>query len=155
MTLCVECKPDLILVQELTKRNNGELVHCGGKTKIILDLSNKYNNSKGLIDDDPDSPKPFALKQFKVRNNLYSHRILVRYNENNSNLLIILRPRLEGWILRASKLSSINVADYNLPTDEKKLIAEINYKLDNFRTLVQDLSRCSSSVQKLSSLLLE
>lgn len=153
MKICVECRPDFITIQEFTSICVDNIVHSGGKTRVLLDLLEKYTDSKGLIDEDPGSSQLTSIKKFDIIKNYHNERLMLLYNDERNNQVIVVRPRLEGWVLRASRLSRINPADYGLPTDEASLCTLINYRLDSFRRLIQKLYSVSDCAQLLGNLL--
>lgn len=59
----VECKPDTTLLSVLGVPRK-EIFHAGGKGNVCVRLS-KITDSKGLVDEDPESPQPGYLKKLK------------------------------------------------------------------------------------------
>jgi len=53
--------------------------------------------------------------------------------------VVVLRPRLEEWILRAAQEAQVNLASYNLPASASGLKSEITHSLDRFQRLVAHL----------------
>jgi hypothetical protein len=66
----------------------------------------------------------------------------------------MLCPRLEDWMLRTAREVGIDVRDYGLPHDAKRLHSEININLDKFEKLLEALkSKGSERLKALRSLL--
>ena len=95
------------------------------------------------MDQDPDSVHPRYLKNIRLSGDLVSDGILVYVDDDRNNKLVVLKPKLEGWILRAAHDSGLNLHDYGLPTRPSTLHREINGKLDNFSRLLDDLTHAN------------
>ena len=74
--------------------------------------------------------------------------IKVLVAKNNSKL-IMLYPRLEGWILNAVKEADMNIKNFGLPDDEITLHAVINNNLKKFKMLLEELKSKSNRLQYL------
>lgn len=71
-------------------------------------------------------------------------------NDNsNDNDLIVLCPRLEEWVLKATKEAEIDITRYNLPDDGDKLHRMININIDKFEKLITDLKEKSLMMKAL------
>ncbi|HAV42639.1 TPA: hypothetical protein DCX15_01290 [bacterium] len=132
----VECKADKVLVRALGIPEE-EIEHAGGKTGVCKRLGNS-RNSKGLVDEDPLCVQPSyieALKSLSVKNN-----VKLLYDEESQNRLIILCPRLEGWILKMAREGGVEVKDYGLPAEnEDKLHRVVNTNLEGFKGLIEEM----------------
>jgi len=150
----VECKPDFVLVKSITDISKREIVHEGGKGKVCKKLE-KSQNSKGLVDEDPMRSQPkYVVEKMKVEEDLSPHGIKILY-DNSNNYLFVLYPRLEGWILKATKEAKIDIKKYGLPNDEKKLHKIINIRIDKFEKLIKDLREKSKMLKTLAKLIRE
>jgi len=86
----VECKPDLALVQSLTKVARRGIIHeFKGKGGICSRLR-RQTNCKGLIDEDPSSGQPRFVKESKLEENFPEHDIKVLHHNSTDNRLIVL-----------------------------------------------------------------
>ena len=150
----VECKPDFVLVKSITNISKREIVHEGGKGKVCKKLE-KSQNSKGLVDEDPDRPQPKYVEKMKVKENLSAHGIMVLYDNSNNNYLFVLYPRLEEWILKATKEAKIDIKKYGLRNNEKDLHKYINLRIDKFEKLIKDLKEKSKMLKTLAKLIRE
>lgn len=148
----VECYPDFALVRTLTNFTRREIIHgFKGKGEICNQLRQK-TNSKALIDEDPDGTQPRYIKEAQLETDFLEQDIKILRHSLDNNRLIILCPRLEGWILRAATQEGIDVRQYNLPNDWKRLHQEINASIDKFEGLLKDL-RNSNRLRTLKRLL--
>ena len=105
-----ECKPDSMLVKTLGIPKK-EIIHLGGKPEVCKQLE-KQENCKGLVDEDPFSIQPSYLKKLHVRENLSDYGFRVLNDNFNNNDLIVLCPRLEEWVLKATKEAQIDIKRY-------------------------------------------
>src|SRR5882724_10993554 len=133
--IVVECKPDEILAvvlgfsrKEIAHENNkGEVCHYLEKSAIKL----------AIIDEDPGSGQPRYLRNFKVVEEKFS--VITMVYKKFDKTIIVIKPRLEEWILMQCQNSGINPGDFFLPADAKRLKDIINLKLDKFQRLLDDL----------------
>jgi len=137
----VECKPDEILLKSLTLATRKNIEHAGNKSQLLKKLTADYGNSKGVIDEDPGSIQPPHLQKFRERQDLTGYNLKVLHQKSKNNTLIILRPRLEDWILKAAHEANIDPKKYNLPNDPTKLHEQINIQIDKFQKLVKALTK--------------
>jgi hypothetical protein len=142
-----ECKPDSALVKTLGIPKK-EIIHLGGKPEVCKQLE-KQENWKGLIDEDPSSIQPPYLKKLGMRKNLSDYELKVLNDNSNNNDLIVLCPRLEEWVLKATKEAEIDIKKYNLPDDGERLHKEINIDIDKFEKLIKDLKGKSRMMKAL------
>lgn len=149
---CVECDADFVLTKVITKVADREIIHSGGKSRVIYDLVNKHSNKKGIIDEDPGGSVPSIINRFKIISENSYHQIDVLYQKSKNNYLIILKPFLEAWILRAAMISEIDVEKYGLPDDATLLHSIINYRLSSFEKLLHDLMKVSPQIKYLEKL---
>jgi len=129
-------------------------MHAGNKTELLKMLTKRSANLKGIIDEDPLSHQPTLLSKFKERQNLTRYGIKIFHQKDENNLLIMLCPRLEDWILKAAHETNINLKKYGLPGDSKKLHEQINVKTENFQKLINDMRAKSERLKKLKQHLL-
>jgi hypothetical protein len=152
----VECDPDVILMSSLTSISERKIMHANGKHAVLRRLTLKDTNSIGMIDQDPLSTQPTKfLQKFTETEHSEIHKLkTLRYARRN-NVLVVLCPRLEEWIIEASVRANINLERYNLPNSGSELHGIINFKLNRFRQLVGDLLRQSDRVKTLQAHLTE
>lgn len=148
----VECKPDYSLASKLTSGRT--IQHSLGKSSVLGKLVRRkgienYENSLGIIDEDPRSNQPATLKQFTEVGNLTEQRIRIAYYKWLNNYVLILCPRLEEWIIDAARESEISMANYALPNEGDPLHEVINLNTDKFELLVDALREKSARLDKL------
>ena len=149
MKYLAECKPDTLLVKLLT----GQAVdHRGGKARLIKRMIRSSEQSKGLIDEDPQSPQPPLIKRFRLLHDEQTLRLKV-YEDENGNKLIMLSPNLEEWIIGSAREAGLMLESYGLPDKAGDLHRVINLDLERFQKLVLDLRDKSSRMKALSRIL--
>jgi hypothetical protein len=110
----------------------------------------------GLIDKDPSSIQPTVyLQRFQVISYSVGDGIEVLHHKQGHNRLIVLYPRLEEWIIESARRVNVSLNDYNLPTTGNELHEVINFKINRFEELLDDLKQTSGRVKKLKRLLTE
>ena len=108
-------------------------------------------NCTGLVDEDPSSVQPLYLKKLQERENLSDCGVKILKDNAKNNDLIILCPRLEEWVLKATKEADLDISRYNLPDDGDQLHKVINIDLRKFETLIKDLKGKSEMVKALEN----
>jgi len=149
----VECKPDTVLIKTLTLTPRKNIVHAGNKSELLKKLTERYSNSKGIIDEDPWSIQPPHLQKFKERQDLTRHNLKILHQTSKNNTLIVIRPRLEEWILEASREANLNLKKYELPEDAIILHRQINVKIGKLEKLLTDLKQKSNRFKTLKKYL--
>jgi len=148
-----ECKPDSTLVKILGNPKK-QIIHLGGKPEVCKQLA-KRENRRGLVDDDPFSIQPPYLKKLRVMEDLSHYGLKILNDTSKNNVLIILCPRLEEWVLEAAKEAGIDIKRYNLPDDGEQFHKVINIDLRKFEKLVNDLKVKSKMMKALEKALKE
>jgi hypothetical protein len=143
----IECKPDSALVKTLgiPKR---QVIHLGGKPEVCKQLA-KRENCNGLVDEDPFSVQPPYLKKLQEKEDLSDCGLKILNDNAKNNDLIILCPRLEEWVLKATKEADMDISRYNLPDDGEQLHKVINLDIRKFEKLIKDLKGKSEMVKTL------
>jgi hypothetical protein len=141
----VECKPDFAMVKTLgvPKRN---IIHAGNKSKVCRRLK-RSDNSKGLVDEDPLNEQPSYVEKLNLIRN--QDEIKTLQDSQRGNFLIVLCPRLEEWVLKATKEAEIDITRYNLPDDGDRLHKVINTNIEKFEKLIKDLKGKSRMMKAL------
>jgi hypothetical protein len=141
----VECKPDVTLVKKLGVIEK-KIFHAGGKSKVCKKLE-RNRNSKGLVDQDPLSIQPPYLDKLSLV--YHQHKIKIFHDTERDNYVVVLCPRLEDWILEATKEAKVDIKRYNLPTDGDELHKTINTKIGRFEELIDNLRKKSKMMKVL------
>jgi hypothetical protein len=140
----VECNPDFKLVQELAKFPRKDIVHEAKGKGSICSLLSKRINCTALLDDDSGSPQPPYLSTLHSYRDIQEHNIIILQDNSRNNFVVLLLPKLEDWIIRAARLSDLDMKSYGLPNTANELHREINHKLDKFGLLLTDLKNKQS-----------
>jgi len=143
MKYIVECKPDRCLIETLLKVPKKHIDHRGNKPEAIKKLL-KTEDAIGIIDEDPGSPQPSDLKKFKLKEDCSQWGLLYCIEQSSKKKLIIIRPRLEEWLLKAGKESGISFKKYNLPETGDKLHKLINANLNKLELIIKELLEADS-----------
>lgn len=133
----VECKPDELLAKSLGL-NRKEIVHQSSKGEVCNHLM-KSEISLAIIDEDPNSSQPKHLDKLTKIEEKFDVRYLQLKSENKT--ILVLKPRLEEWILKRCKESNIDIKKYHLPSNNKALKDVINYHLPYFEKLLNELKK--------------
>lgn len=145
----VECKPDEVLVKTLTLASRKNIRHAGNKTELLKKLTEHYCDTIGIIDEDPESIQPPHLQKFKEKQDLTSYNFKILHQKSKNNTLIMLRPRLEEWILAAAKEANVDLEKYKMSNDPIELHKQINIQIDKFQKLVNNLKTESNRLKEL------
>jgi len=135
--IIVECKPDEILAKSLGLAKN-EIAHqnCKGE---VCNLLMKTKISLAMVGEDPNSNQPKYLNNYTLIEN--KHDVKILYLKSKNKTIMVLKPRLEEWILKRCKKSVVNPEKYFLPSNNKQLKDMINYHLVNFTNLLKELNQ--------------
>lgn len=133
----VECNPDELLVRVLGLGIK-EIAHQSNKGEVCNYLR-KTDINIAILDEDPSSGQPNYLKEFNTVDEKFGVRKLQHKAVNKT--ILVIRPRLEEWIISQCRISGINPVDFFLPQDAKRLKDEINIRLKHFANLLAELLR--------------
>ena len=136
--IVVECKPDEVLVRNVASVSRRQIIHEPGKGAVCRRLD-RISNTRAVVDEDPGSAQPSYLDSAVLSENLEAAGLKVLSDVPRNNLVVVLRPRLEDWLLYAVRESGVDATDYRLPNDPKELKKVINLNLDRLEKLVMDL----------------
>ena len=127
----VECKPDRLMVRIIADVKKKEIRHAGNKFEVMKQLD-KYDGALGIIDEDPGKTQPSQIKKAKdiSKDDIRAVDLIILSYRNN--IVLILRPRLEEWLLKTTREINIDPRKFKLPRDPKRLHSVINYNLDRF-----------------------
>jgi len=78
-----------------------------------------------------------------------SHGIKLLSDNRSHNLLILLCPNLEAWILETAKEADVDVCNYNLPNNASELHEVININVEKLEGLLRNLSDKSDRMREL------
>jgi hypothetical protein len=134
--IVIECNPDEALLQVLGYTRK-MITHQSSKGEVINYL--KRNPSAiGIVDDDPGSAKPSYFSAFspetKVRFGIESYVI-----DKLKTRLIVMKPRLEEWVLQNALELNVNLSDYSIPATGHELHKVINTRIPKFKDLLSEM----------------
>jgi len=149
----VECNADETLVRQVTRISGREIHHAAGKGEVCNRLS-KRQDCIGLVDEDPGSSQPRYIERCTVLEDLSREGLKVLQDQPNSNRLVVIRPKLEEWVLQAAHLSGLDMGKYSLPDNPRELHQAINANLAKFERVLRDLNEARSErIRELRRLL--
>jgi len=135
MMLLVECAPDEALARKLGVVRR-ECLHFNGKPRVCNWLKRKRNLC-GMIDEDPGSDQPPYLRSLRVV--AEEHGIRVLRDAEREHRVIVLRPRLEEWLISRAAEAGIALENHGLPSRGNDLHREINFRLRQLDRLLDAL----------------
>jgi hypothetical protein len=151
----VECNPDEVLIKNLTRVSRKRIIHAGNNSGVIKYLSKKYINSKGVIDEDPFAPKSRLYKRFIEKEKYDKYKVKILYHNENNNIIYVLCPKLEDWLLEASREAKLDIKRYGLSNNVDRLKEEISLKNNtNYIKFIKDLIKKSDRLIFLKNNLL-
>ncbi len=145
----VECNADLELVffAGIEKKR---LKHAGNKSEVLKSIRKKPN-SLGIVDEDPSSAQPSFLSKLQIDHEENGLRIL--RHPQSGNVVVVICPRLEEWILQCASNSKIDVAQLGLPRNGRDFHSVINLNLARFRHLLDAIGPNNKSIRYLKDTL--
>lgn len=124
----LECYADETLIRSLgvTSKN---IKHAFSKGEVC-NMLRKADNAIGIVDEDPDAGKARYEKQMlQPERIVYEDEKLIFCEEKSSgNKLILIRPRLENFILRIANENNISMDSYRLSSIPKRLHDEMMFR---------------------------
>jgi hypothetical protein len=130
----VECLPDEKLVSKLG-HSRKYITHHQGKSRIFSTLQ-KNKNLIAIVDEDPGSTKTRYEEALKFREEFEGIKY---FTDSSGNIVLILKGKLEDWIIAACRKQKINIGKYSLPEKPNDLHDVIHHRLDNFGRLIDEL----------------
>ena len=139
--LFVECKPDQTLAQAVTGLPTREIIHHQGKYRLMASLRRR-RDTVAMVDEDPGSNQPRYLADIPVGGEVPDRGLRVLEDRTRGKRVVVLRPRLEEWLLRAAQEAGVAVSSprYNLPDNARRLHQVITFDLGKVQRLVADLA---------------
>ena len=140
----VECKPDELLARHLTGLPQRQVVHeAKGKGGVCNRLM-RSTDQLAMVDEDPGSAQPRYMAQLSLSHESPNAGLKLYYDGTRNNRVVVLRPRLEEWLLRAAADLGLSMRDYGLPERANRLHSVINQDEPKILRLLSDMSDAAS-----------
>ncbi len=148
----VECYADELFLCSLLQISPKDVIHSYGRSRIIKLIDRTRDDSgniyKALIDEDPHSIPDRRLNSYQViKINEY-----IKIYDVRGSTIVVLRPDLEGFLLKAAEIAGINLNNYNIPNDSRRLHSKISTehvkKNERFRDFINELVKCCPLIIK-------
>lgn len=149
----IECYADHALLTSLIKISRKQIDHefRGGRGSVCNRMA-KTSGCLGMVDEDPSSAQPRYIAEARIVEDLPEQGLRILHHTSGNNYIVLLRPRLEDWILAAAREVGLDVEKYSLPDNARKLHSIINLNLEKFERLLGQLYD-SQRLKKLKSIL--
>jgi len=149
----VECNLDKIFLKKLGLK---EIHHCSGKGKVLKTLEKLEKNSygKAMIDEDPGSPSAHpSMQKLKKREERCGFKVLV--DDCQNNIVVVLSPRLEEWLLKCARDANVEPGKYEIPDDGNQFhkVCSLNPDRKNVHDFLEALIKQSDCVKELRRIL--
>jgi hypothetical protein len=116
-----------------------QIVHeFKGRFEVCKRVSGQ-TGCKALVDEDPNSIQPPYLARINLVEELRQQGLKVFQDESRGNLVVVMCPKLEDWILKAAEETGLKVSSYSLPDSSRSLHRVINADIRKLERLLQDL----------------
>ena len=151
----VEGKADRVPALKLTGLSNREVKVEGDRGKVLNRLV-QDSNSLAMVDEDPGQDQPGQLRRMQLVADYPGAGLKLYADNRRGNLVIVVCPRLEEWIIRAAHDAGLELSGprYNLPSGPSSLHNAINDDLRKLDRLIDDLLAAQSPrILKLQELL--
>lgn len=145
--IILECDPDEFLILRLGFPRK-KVKHAAGKGKV-LELVRKCEIAIGIIDEDPQSFRYRDLDNYDIKDTGKSLTLLSR-KEDSHKKLIQVSEYLEHWLISRAKANQIDLREYGLPDDPRKLhdMPHVERNRD-FQKFIDRLIEADSEAKKL------
>ncbi|MBN2745687.1 MAG: hypothetical protein JXR34_03090 [Bacteroidales bacterium] len=130
----IECNPDELLVKKLGVKSK-QIYHRNGKGTALKNLA-KNSGNIAMVDEDDGCNKSSYEKNLILIEEKYGVKV---YTDNKENKVLVLKVKLEDWVIAAGKLSEIKMESYNLPQKPNELHSVILNRLKNYERFLDVL----------------
>ena len=140
----VECRPDEILVRQVTDLPRRQVVHeIKGKGEVCNRLM-RNRDLVAMVDEDPEATQPKYMTRLFLDSESADLGLKLYLDRSLNNRIVVLCPKLEEWLLRAAADSGLSMNTYGLPDRANPLHSEINLDERKIQRLLADLHRAKS-----------
>ena len=135
----VECRPDELLVRQVTGLPRRQVVHeAKGKGEVCNRLM-KNRDLVAMVDEDPGATQPRYMTRLSLGRERAELGLKLYLDRSLNNRIVVLCPKLEEWLLRAAGDSGLSMNTYGLPDRANPLHSEINLDERKIQRLLADL----------------
>lgn len=138
--LLLECKPDEVLAHALGRARR-DCLHHNDKGRVCNALQ-KRQSCVAMIDEDPKSAQPRYLSALVLESD--QHGLRVFRDAARQHRIVVVRPRLEEWLIATAQSANVKVADYGFSDRGNAMHRDINSKLPKLEELIRDLLKVRS-----------
>jgi hypothetical protein len=151
MEIVVECNPDEALMRALGYPRK-MVFHQSSKAEVLRYLE-KNPTSIGIVDEDPGRNNAGYFTKYRKQGQA-KFGIEEFFNTKIKTRLIVLKPRLEEWVLGHAIASQVDPKKYSLPADGHHLHKSINEQIPKFeKMLAEMLTKKSKALLHLKQLI--
>jgi hypothetical protein len=138
MKIAVECHPDEAVLRALGVPRK-RVLHEARKGEVFNWLK-KNAGGVGMVDEDPDSTPPRDLLSYQQVQAAEGLLLLVRQGSSGQRLIVV-RPRLEDWLIQRARVCGVDPRQYQLPGSAKELHGIPRYEQkDGFQRFLGELN---------------
>jgi hypothetical protein len=138
MKIAVECYPDEVVLRGLGVPRK-HVLHQARKGEVFNWLK-RNAGVVGMVDEDPDSDQPRDLVSYQQVQASEGLLLLVRQGSSGQRLIVV-RPRLEDWLIQRARACGVDPRQYQLPGTAKELHNIPRYEQkDGFQRFLAELS---------------
>jgi len=118
MKIAVECYPDEVVLRGLGVPRK-QVLHQARKGEVFNWLK-RNAGAVGMVDEDPDSDQPRDLVSYQQVQASEGLLLLVRQGSSGQRLIVV-RPRLEDWLIQRARVCGVDPRQYQLPGSAKEV----------------------------------
>ncbi len=138
MKIAVECYPDEAVLRGLGVPRK-QVLHQARKGEVFNWLK-RNAGAVGMVDEDPNSDQPRDLTSYQQAQASEGLLLLVRQGSSGQRLIVV-RPRLEDWLIQRASVCGIDPRQYQLPGSAKELHSIPRYEQkDGFQRFLAELN---------------
>jgi hypothetical protein len=150
----LECYGDEALVRALGAKSK-QVKHAFSKGEVC-NMLRKVSNSIGIVDEDPNSGKPLYEKYMLGRIVFENPFLILCLDTESQNKLVIIRPRLEKFIIQLAKNSDTHMDQ--IPNDARRLYEYLTMRRNTqkfgfFRDFISEILKKNETMRKLEDFL--
>jgi hypothetical protein len=137
-----ECRPEECLLTNLGFGKYLDRHHNGSGG--ICELLSREKNLFGWIDEDPTANHHPYYRSMYANSKSDKFGLRYCYDPQKNNKLIIVKPKLEDWLITISQKAGVNLNDFELSEDPDELHKIINFKISKFQEVLHTLIKLKS-----------